>query len=107
MSESICEAFGKVAELCMARHEEPLTKYPGCWECTIDEHWKIAVNGHAEPKVCSLSTLPIEPFHCFIDFNGWPAGLMSPYGGTIAAGEAANEVTFIEAVNAAIERATK
>ena len=100
--EPITEAFAAVAELGNALGAGPLNKHPECWECVIDERWKIAVNGHAEPKKCSLSGLPIEPFHCFIEYNGWPAGLMNPYGGTIAAGEGANEHTFIEAVRARI-----
>lgn len=33
-----------------------------------------------------------------VSFNGWPAGVIDPNGGIIAAGEIANEDTFIEAV---------
>lgn len=103
----VCEAFCRVAELCEALGEHPISKYPGCWEHTVDERWKIAVNGHKEPKKCSLSDVPVEPFNCYVTFNGWPAFIFNPYGGAGAAGEAANENTFIEALIAATERAAK
>lgn len=100
MSEPIVEAFGAIAELCIALGDDPLTKHEACWECTIDERWKIAVNGHKEPQKSSMSEVPIEPFHCYVQYNGWPAGIFTPFGGIIAAGEGANEHTFIAAVRA-------
>ncbi len=33
-----------------------------------------------------------------LKFNGWPAGIIDPRGGIIAAGGVANEDTFIEAI---------
>lgn len=102
----LCEAFVRVAELCEARNEHPISKYEGCWECVVDERWQLAVNGHKVAKACSFSPeTPIEPFHCYVTFNGWPAFIFNPYGGGGAAGEAANEHTFIEAVIAATKRA--
>lgn len=105
MGDNICEAFAVIADLCIALGEEPLTKHPGCWECVIDARWKIAVNGHPKAQKCSLSEIPIEPFHCYVEYNGWPAGIFNPYGGTIAAGEAANEHTFIAALRERIANA--
>ncbi len=35
-----------------------------------------------------------------LKFNGWPAGIIDPAGGIIAAGEAANEDAFIAAIEA-------
>lgn len=99
----LCEAFVAVAELCEALGQHPISKYDGCWECTVDERWKLAVNGHNEPKRSALSTLPIQPFNCFVTFNGWPAFLFNPHGGGGAAGVLANEDTFIAAVRARIE----
>lgn len=49
----------------------------------------------------------VPAFHCYVEFNGWPAGLLSPYDGTFAAGEAANEETFIAALEQATERAKR
>lgn len=103
---SLIEAFTKIAELCHALGAGPMNKHAGCWECQVDKRWKIAVNGHPEPKVSSLSEVPIEPFHAYAEFNGWPAGILNPYGGTIAAGECANEDTFIAALEAAIKGAS-
>ena len=34
--------------------------------------------------------------------NGWPAGLFHAFGGMIAAGRAANEATFCEALRQAL-----
>ena len=103
---SLIEAFMKIAELGNALGAAPLNKHPACWECKVDKRWKIAVNAHKEPKVSSMSKVPIEPFHAYVEFNGWPAGLLNPYGGTIAAGECANEDTFIAAIEARIARQT-
>jgi len=32
----------------------------------------------------------VPPFNCYVEFNGWPAGVFNPFGGIIAAGELAN-----------------
>mgnify|MGYP001580137362 CR=1 FL=1 len=102
----ICEAFVAVCELGEALGVQPLNQHAGCWEHNVDARWKIAVNGHGEPVLCGMSDVPIAPFTCYVMFNGWPAGIITPYGGTIAAGEAANEDAFIAAVRAAIGSAT-
>jgi hypothetical protein len=95
---TVCEAFAVLADLCIALGEAPLSKHVACWEHKIDERWAVAVNGHNEPKHCSFSAVPVDPFNCYVQFNGWPAGILNPYGGIIAAGELANEATFIEAM---------
>jgi hypothetical protein len=38
---------------------------------------------------------------CMVTYNGWPAGMLGPFGGIIAAGDAANERSFIDALRAA------
>lgn len=38
----------------------------------------------------------VEPFNMHITWGGFPAGTIDPFGGIIAAGEAANEATFIK-----------
>ena len=98
MEEGISEAFALLAELGNAIVASPFNKHPGCWEYQIDDQWWIAVNGHTEPMACSRSEIAIQPFHCYIEFNGWPAGVMNPVGGTIAAGDAANEDAFVQAL---------
>lgn len=63
------------------------------WTCKVDEQWTFKINGHKE----EMEKIPA--FHMFVEYNGWPAGLVSSYGGIIAAGNAANEQTFIDALN--------
>jgi len=36
----------------------------------------------------------IQPFAAFVNWNGWPAGVVNPHGGWIAAGDAANQETL-------------
>lgn len=49
-------------------------------------------NWHVE--VCS------DDYQAKVTWCGWPAGIITPNGGVIAAGECANEDTFIEAIEA-------
>jgi len=95
----VCEAFAALAELCIALDAAPATKHERCWEQQIDERWWIAFNGHKEPVGCSDGSM-VEPFHCYVKYCGWPAGVFAPWGGVIAAGEAANEEIFLAAVRA-------
>lgn len=99
------EIFEAVAILAAALGVKKINQLPGCWEHQVDARWWIAVNGHAKPTNCSRTSGPIDPYTCYIEFDGWPAGLVSPYGGALAAGEAANEEALIVALNAAVEEA--
>ena len=103
--DKLCEAFALLAKLGNLLGVGPLNKHPGCWEFKIDEHWTIAINGHKEPTMC-FSGSELMPFHCYVEYNGWPAGVFSPFGGIIAAGSCANENTFIEAVEKRITSVT-
>ena len=105
MSGTVCEAFGVLAELGIALDAAPLTKHAGCWECQIDKQWLIAVNGHKQPM--RWRDITVDPFHCYVEYNGWPAGIFTPYGGTIAAGEGANEDTFIAAMQTRLADAAR
>lgn len=100
-SPPVCLAFSKLCELCLALGQAPANKHPGCWEHQVNAQWAIAFNAHPEPKPCSQG-VTVEPFHCYVQFNGWPAGVFNPYGGQIAAGECANEEAFLAALDAAI-----
>jgi len=99
MSEDdrITLAFARIAELGNRLGAGPLNKHPACWELQIDERWWIAVNGHHDMKKCSKGA-DVLPFHAWIEYNGWPAGMVNPRHGVIAAGAEANETTFIEAL---------
>lgn len=96
----ISEAFVKAVELAAALGAKDISKLPGCWSHQVDDHWKIDLNGKDTP----IHGIP--PFHIAIEYNGWPAGILSPVGGLIAAGVGANETTFIRALDKAISRAT-
>jgi len=69
----------------------------GCWERKIGPEWWIAINGHDEAQRCSRG-VNVSFGHCYVEYNGFPAGLMTPYGGVIAAGRIANEESFAEAL---------
>ena len=97
MTEFESTTFGAVILLAEKLGATPINKHPECWECQIDEQWWIAVNPHNQARECSQG-VPVEPLHCYVEFNGWPAGVFSPFGGEFAAGELANEQTFVEAL---------
>lgn len=99
----VCEVFAVLAELCRKLEAAPANKHPDCWEVQIDDTWWVAFNGHDEPRRCGTGEM-VKPFTCYVTFNGWPAGVFTPFGGVIAAGECANELAFINAVHRRIAR---
>lgn len=72
------------------------------WTRELDEHWTFHVSS-ATPTVFHGVTVP--PFHAYLEYNGWPAGLINPFGGTVAAGREANEDALVAALRAAIKGA--
>ena len=93
---TMVEVFVEIAKLCESMKLPSLNKFPDCWECELDKRWTIIVNGHREPKM--WHDIEIAPFHCYVEYNGWPAGIFSPRGGSIAAGSEANEDKLIKAI---------
>lgn len=81
-----------------------LCRLPGLWERRLDDKWVIWVNGHEE-NLSTPDAVPVSPYECYIEFNGWPAGSFSiPTGkGLIAAGTAANYETFCDALERAVK----
>lgn len=107
MSKGPCEAFMRAIELGVALEIKPLPEHEGCWEHKVDDQWFIALNGHKDKQALKgRPTMLIDPYTAYVEYNGWPAGLFGYHGGTIAAGEGANESTFIAALVAAKERIT-
>ena len=102
MSERpLSDAFVLVAELGLALGVAPLNKHEGCWRYRLGSApaWEFAVNGHSTPQPDPFgSDIPVEPFHCYAQFNGWPFAVFNAFGGTFGAGEVANEDAFIAAV---------
>ena len=87
--EMISELFVLIAEKCGQRHGTPLPKQlvrlgdP-------ETGWGITLN----PTGDEIDG--VEPYHASVTWNGWPAGIVASYGGTIAAGSAANEDNLCE-----------
>ena len=100
MSERLTEAASAVADLAQARGIGSIKDKPQPFKLVIDERWTVYVNaGQAAVKLDSGADL--EPFNFYVEFNGWPAAMFSPFAGSFVAGEGANEETFLAACRAA------
>lgn len=96
--------YALTLELATTLGAKNIKELPGCWEYQIDDAWRVSINGHGEGRTDSLNhTVP--PYCCCFTFNEWPAGIVSPSDGVIAAGSLANEDTLCAALEAAIARA--
>jgi hypothetical protein len=95
--------FKELCEYGLALGMKNISELPGCWEQKIDENWWIACNGHENPVQCSKSAgaATVPPFSFYIEFNGWPAGIVDAGGGSLCAGAIANEETLITALQSA------
>ena len=99
------ETFRLICELAIACGATGLAHRATCWEREIDQHWRVALNGTRAPLSPARGGPPIPAFSALLEFNGWPAGVVDPRGGVIAAGDCANEASVIAALRGAIERA--
>jgi hypothetical protein len=97
----LTEIMMRIADMAILMNAHPLNQYADCWECEIDHRWTIAANGHREPK--KWRDITVQPFHVYVEYNGFPAGIISAYEGIIAAGTEANEETFLAAIDAKIK----
>lgn len=99
LADRVCEAFVAACEAACAGNDLPLK---GRVADFTRGGWRVVINGtDAEHEVagddkCMGATVP--PTHLAAFWHGWLAGLLHPYGGTLAAGRAANEDTFIAAM---------
>lgn len=100
--EELAEAFVEIVELGHRLGVTNVKGLPGCWEVQVDAQWRFALNGHPDGSHAAswAPKVPIPPYHVVVEYNGFPAGIISPGGGIIAAGEAANEAAFIAALKA-------
>ena len=82
-------------------------KLPGLWERTLDSRWKFWVNGHMETLKTLGKETPVHPGDCYVEFNGWPAGIFSLITGegVICAGTEGNYENFCKALRAAVKEA--
>lgn len=101
------EAFMKTIEVLEKEGHNSLTELPDkIWIKKLDDNWTFAIHANKDEK------REIEPEGCMkcdakageliVWWNGWIAGILTPFNGVLAAGELANENTFIEALDRAI-----
>lgn len=95
------QAFALLAEYAVAQGAKSIGALPGCWERRIDDHWWVAVNGHKAVEMPCSREAPVPPLHAYIEYDNWPAGVISIDGGVIVAGDA-NEDAFIAALKRAL-----
>jgi hypothetical protein len=96
------EVFEKVCELGIALGWKNIAGEVGCTEWQVDESWWFAINPHGEACKCSKGAM-VPAGHVYLQFNGWPFGLVNWREGMCGAGRVANE----DALIAALERATE
>ena len=78
----------------------PASSAPGgVYERKVGE-WRIFLNGSPDDKPKTDKHPALPKFAVYVEYNGWPAGIIDPGSGIIAAGEAANEDSFIAAIEA-------
>jgi len=79
------------------------------WTLHVDDHWSLYLNAASEPWTpCDPQSgdgPALKCGECYVVFNGWPAGILHPMGGCLAAGEAANEKTLCAALLAHAKKA--
>jgi hypothetical protein len=104
MTNSVSAVFAKVCELGIALGKRDLNQLPACWDHDLGDGWAFSLNAHDTPKPDDRGA-SVPPFTVAVMWNGWPAGLVDPSGGVIAAGDAANESALLASLDAAIEKA--
>ena len=70
--------------------------YPGIASASAGG-WPIEVHAQSGHEIDRLPALFVR-----VKWNGWPAGIITAAGGTIAAGELAKEESLIEALKKAL-----
>ncbi len=96
--EQIAQAFDLIVKLHEALGLPSMKEMGTPWHYRVDDQWEFTVNGSGE----TVEMIP--PYTAALTFNGWPAGLLNPYGGVMAAGTVANEDALIAALKQAIQR---
>ena len=81
------------------------------WHYKISDKWEIWINGNkvkaAGIRSDGRPTSMLNPYEAYIEFNGWPAGIMTPFESMIAHGTIANIFTLRDAIRAAIKKANQ
>lgn len=93
------DAYAVVIKYALAKGDKNLNERPGLVYYRFGDEWELWANPHREIYKTPLG-VNVDPFTFYVEFNGFPAGVLAPNGGWIAAGDLANEDSFIEAVKA-------
>ena len=99
------EALRRELEACLAEIRA-LQRQRCRLERQVDDAWFVAFNGYAEDtpttggKDAMGQEVPVFPFSVYVEYHGWPAGMLTPSGGEFAAGAGANPGTFVAALAA-------
>jgi len=101
MGERIAVLFDLIVKLHQQQQLPSMDKMDGPWIERVDSRWTFALNGkdkavRVEPE--GSMGWDVQPYHVAVWFNGWAAGEFSPFSGWMAAGDGANEETFIAAL---------
>jgi hypothetical protein len=103
---NVPNAIALICDLHKADGVEPIGRMRGAWFRRIDNHWSIWVNGQMTAQAGGPGgDVSIPPGECYVEFNGWPAGIFSMLTGEgeLAAGELANYGSFCAALQSAVE----
>ena len=98
----ICDAFAAASEMLAARGHAP---FKGKVITEIVGPWTVCLNATPEPVAVepegTMYCSDLPPFHFVVFFNGWLCGLFhAGRDGVFVVGDAANEESFIEAMQA-------
>ena len=104
LEKPIILLFKLIADLGNKTGAAPATKFDGCWEHRVNDDWWLALNAHKVEIKCSKGP-EVPPFTCYLEYKGWPAGLVDPYGGTLLRIGDVSEDALIAVLEAALERA--
>ncbi len=91
--DGVCEAMLRVAELAQVVSRTPVGEWD--YRFTTNPHWRICVNGGTHDEWQPVKAPPVKRFTVYIEFNGWPAGIIDAAGGRMIKGL---ETPFIDAV---------
>jgi hypothetical protein len=89
----IAEVFSLFADWAVKGGHTSLSERPGLFSATFGD-FTVKLNPHSE------ETENVPPYTLAIEYLGWPAGLIDPYGGVLAAGK---EDDLCAAITTAIE----
>lgn len=82
-----CEAFVAIADLAQAVGRLPIGEW-AYGRFGSDDRYQLWVNGGPSqkwtPEGCSAE---IDRFYAYVEFNGWPAAVVCPAGGTVSMDE--------------------